>query len=103
MEGEKSCLTSFPNQQEEPHGAGKVDDERNRISRVPQQIYNAEERSVDFRLQPTILHRWRIEDRMRWRRVCACGGSNERCRETPGYPDKQETEDVTKSGWLGLR
>lgn len=88
-------LTGFPDQQKEPDAASQVDDERDSITRIPEQIQHAKEGRIYLCLDPAVFHRRRGEDRVRWRRVGACCGSDERGREAPGDADEEEAEDVS--------
>ena len=96
-------LTSLPNQQKEPNTARQINDQRDSISRIPKQIHDPKERSIDFALEPTILDSFGVQDRMWKRLVSACCGADERCRKAPRDSDHQEPYDIAEDRQGGLR
>lgn len=95
-------LTSLPNQEEEPHTPGEIQQQRHCISWVPQQIDHGKEGAVHFALDPAVLDPRVVQRRMRGRVVRARRAPDEGCGEAPGEPDEDEAEDVVEDGWFLL-
>lgn len=97
----KRKLTRLPNQQEEPDAPRQVDDQRDSVAGVPEQVDHAEEGPVQPRAQPAGPHGRHLEDRVRRRHVRARCRADEGCREAPGEPDQEEAEHVPEDPRLG--
>ena len=97
------ALTSLSNQQEEPHAARQIQQQRDRVPRVPQQVHDGKEGAVHLGLEPAALHSLGLEHGMRRRVVVLGRPADERRREAPGEPDQQEAQDVVDGGRLRSR
>lgn len=95
-------LTSFSNQQEEPHAPRQVEQQGNCITRVPQQIHYGEECAVNLRFQPATLNSFGLKYRMLWRVMILGGLADEGRCEAPGDSDQCETQDVVQGPRLWI-
>lgn len=94
-------LTRLPNQQKEPHAPRQVNHQRNRISRVSQNISQLEKCAVDPSFERAVLHRGRRERGVRTRFVCFGARADEWRCEAPCYADEEEAEDVVEDWGVG--
>lgn len=92
--------TGLPDQQEEPHAAGEVDEQRDGVARVPQEVQHGEEGAVDPALEPARPDVRPVERRVGGRVVVAGRAPDEGCREAPGHADQEEAQDVVEGGRL---
>jgi hypothetical protein len=91
---------SLPDEQEKPHAASQVHQQRYRILWVPQQIHRGEEGAVQPRAEPAPPDGRRLEDRVRRRAVGAGGAADKGRGEAPRDADEDEAEDVVDDGGL---
>jgi len=96
------ALTSLANEQEEPHTARQIQQQRYGIPGVPEQINDGEECSIDLGLEPARLHGWAVKDGVRWWCVGTSCPANEWCSQTPGNANKDEAENVIEDWGLVL-
>ena len=98
----KPPLTSLADQQEEPHAAGQVQQQRDGIARVPQQVDDGEEGAVGPGPEPAGPDGRRVEQRVRRGPVVLCGAADEGRGEAPGHADHEEPCDVVERPGLLL-
>src|SRR4051812_20514646 len=94
--------TSLPNEQEEPHTASEVQQQRDSIPRIPQQIDDGEESAVQLALDPAVLDRRRVQNGVSRRAMCPGSSTNEGGCKAPGQADEDEGEDIVGHGGLLL-
>ena len=97
------ALTSLSNQQEEPHAARQIQQQRDRVTRVPEEVDDGKEGAVHLGLEPAVLHSLGLEHGMRGRVVVLGRAADERRCEAPGEPDQQEAQNVVDGGRLRSR
>lgn len=76
-------LTRLSDEQKEPHAAGEVDQERNGVSRILEEVYYSEKCAVTLRLQPAGLDVAPFKNGPRRRVVVPGRPSNEGRGEAP--------------------
>lgn len=91
-------LTSLANEEKEPDAAGEVQDKRDGIARVAQQIEDGEEGGVEPGAEPALLDGGGVEQRVRRGLVGAGGAADEGRGEAPGEADEDEAQDVVDGG-----
>lgn len=91
-------LTSLANEEEEPDAAGEVEDKRDGIARVAQQVEDGEEGGVEPGAEPALLDGGGVEQRVRRGLVGAGGAADEGRGEAPGEADEDEAQDVVDGG-----
>ena len=96
--GRRYVRTSLPNEQEEPHTPREVQQQRQRVARVPQQVGRGEEGPVELAPDPARPDAGGREDRVGRRVVRAGGAADEGRREAPGESDEEEGDDVVGRG-----
>lgn len=94
-------LTSLANEEKEPDTAGEVQDKRDGIARVAQQIEDREEGGVEPVAEPALLDGGGVEQRVRRGLVGAGGAADEGRGEAPGEADEDEAQDVVDGGGPG--
>lgn len=94
-------LTSLANEEKEPDAAGEVEQERDGVARVAQQVEGGEEGGEEAGPEPASRDRGVVEEWVRARLVGAGGAADEGGREAPGEADENEGEDVVDcwGGW----
>lgn len=98
---EEARLTGLAYEQKEPHTARQVDQERQSIARVPQEVDDGKKGAVKLRLEPAALDGVGVEDRAGRGVVIPRGATDKRCGQAPGDTDEGEAEDIVE--WAGLR
>lgn len=93
-------LTGLSNEKEEPHTASQVQEQRDGISRIPQQIDHAKKSTVGFAPQPAVFDVGFVQYWVGRGRVRPRSTADEGRGESPSDPHEDETEDVVEDGGL---
>lgn len=98
----EQLLTGFSYQQEKPHAASQVDQQRHGIAWVTQEVNDGEEGTVELGLEPAVFDSVGLEDGVRVRVVVPRGATDKGRSKSPGNTDEGEAEDVIQRAGLGL-
>lgn len=98
---ESARLTGLAYEQKEPHTARQIDQERQSIARVPQEVDDSKKGAVKLGLKPAALDGVGVEDGVGRGVVIPRGATDKRRGQAPGDADEGEAEDVVE--WAGLR